>query len=90
MPTREPWPLLAAIALGGALLIYAALALLGVGGRQGAVLIILWCVPVSGVMAACTFFARKQNKQGFLKTFLIVEAVALLTAGVLSTFALRS
>lgn len=86
---REPWLLHALIAIGGAVLIYGALALLGVGGRQGAVLIILWAVPVSGVMAACVFFARKQSKVGLWRTFLLVEATALLLAGALSTFALR-
>lgn len=86
---REPWHLHAAIAVFGALLIYGAMSLMGHGGRQGAVLIILWAVPVSGVMAACTFFARRQKKEGLLKVFLVVEAVALLGAGALSTFALR-
>lgn len=89
MPPREPWHLHALIAIGGGVLIYGALALLGHGGRQAVVLVTLWAVPVSGMMAACVYFARKENKQGLGKIFAVVEVIALLLAGALSTFALR-
>lgn len=87
--TTQPWLLLLLIALLGAGLIFAALALLwSAGGKPGIVLTVLWCVPVSAVLAATVFFARKQQKEGFLPAFLVVEAVALLGAAAL-TFVIR-
>lgn len=85
--TTEPWAVLGAIAALGAVLIFAALALMLSAGPRGVVLIVLWCVPVSAVLAAATFFARKQNKAGLLKTWAIVELVALLGAAALTAVA---
>ena len=85
-PATEPWGVLGAIAALGAVLIFGALALFMRAGPQGVVLIILWCVPVSAVLAASTFFARKQNKAGLWKAWAIVEAVALLGAAALTAF----
>lgn len=85
--TSEPWAVLLAIAAGGALLIFAAFAMMWAGGRpQGIVLTVLWAVPVSAVMAVSTYFARGQKKGGTMRTFLIVEAIALLGAAALTSF----
>ena len=85
-PVREPWAILAAIAALGAVLIFAALALFLRAGPPGVVLIVLWCVPVSAVLAASAFFARKQNKVGLFRVWLVVEVAALLGAAALTTF----
>ncbi|MFL5318282.1 MAG: hypothetical protein ACJ790_01400 [Myxococcaceae bacterium] len=82
--TSEPWPVLFALGALGAGLIFGALAMLWSAGPPGVVLTVLWCVPVSAVLAACTYFARKQNKVGLFRAWGIVELIALLGAASLT------